>query len=462
MVINIGNNVEQNLTSTETLKKEVAQLSEKIPLIAEMAKQFSYEQTTMSDKILEHVTSSCKETADATEEHIVTLPDIIIPQIKELKSIEDNLLSFFKKFLEPINQYAGIKAIAGSNSDGRLELTPVSGRHYFNTEETKKAVKCISQLTKLMKTVEGTQKNIQEQGTIQIDQQGMLDSLLRKTIPILVSIQKLLKSDLEWGNRENHDELHRCCKQLYKKMQGFDAVESQLKETASYDGMAKLKLLLQKNMLFLDTIDKVILPKETIPGDDTIQNRRNTIDEQTDEINSLQGDFDVSKLISNVKSKRKHSTVQQDLVIHSKGIQSSSLKNAKNLESSTSQTCLKSNAKRIHLTKSPVTTKKRSLSSSTEDSIDDTNSDAQEQIESTIDSPSTEKPLQQEMYGSDIKGPKQKRARYKDTSRVQSISAVANKSSEMAGYNQSPGWQHANYLEKDLDSSSAASDDLFG
>ena len=435
----IGCTVENNLLSNETIKKEIDNLGKSVPSISDITKYFSKERLSMADQISKHVSTNCKDSfdlplnairdlqyqilekqakADVVEEQFLALADEIMPSIKELKSIEDSLVSFCEKSLEPINQHVNVKVATGSNKnedvDIILAITHMEERLMVNQNESlillqetvlsnkgctngcssvignTKAIKLVVQLNSLMKHVEESQQDILKQGNNTIEHQVMMNKRFQKIVPILNNIQKMLTNNFGVVETLNIDGILKGCKQLYKKINDIDALATQLTTSALNDGRSDLQHLIQNSIALLNNIDGVISLEELRTENnecfksdiDKASKPDGSIDKPTNKweprLSNLKG-----KQVSNLNPKADNVTPEKESVLHI-----SDVKRLRLEKSNTPEGYLTSNASKGKIANSPLnkitilpcTARKRTSSSSADESIVDTNSEAQKQV----------------------------------------------------------------------------------
>jgi hypothetical protein len=126
------NDVTKTLFSTESVQKELNRIANLIPSISDIKSVFSDELnlplTTIRD--VQHQILEQQAKADVVEDQFLALADEIMPRMKELKAIEDNLVSFCQNSLEPIASH-----LAKSNIEPRTEYKVMDMNKYISATD---------------------------------------------------------------------------------------------------------------------------------------------------------------------------------------------------------------------------------------------------------------------------------------------------------------------------------------
>ena len=429
-VNNIGKVAEKTLASSETIQSEMDILLKTAPLISDMQNQFSDERISlMADEISKGVSSNCKDTldppltairdlqyqileqqakADVVEKQFLALADEILPRIKELKAIEESLIAFCEKSLDPIQQ--------NSNE--------------LSSTDSRKAIKLVVQLNSLIKHVEKSQQQILKQGNDTIEHQETMSKICNKILPISNSLQEMLKNSFDYSFLGlDVAGFLKGCKQLNRKITELGVLDVELRSLTKNDGRSDLQQLLQKSISLRDNIDSAELisknPFTTECNETADESLGKKDTKQTSAVTNTAVQCKPEYVNPNAKPVciQKHKAPKTTSGITSGPIKSNA-RTQRTGKVNLTKMCSSANALRPKYISSsvnkevnpPSRARKRLSSSSADDSIADTNSEAQDHGDTAVES-SVTKQLSGKMTAADRIGrpnwgPKRKRPCY--------------------------------------------------
>ena len=132
----VYNDVTKTHVSTESVQKELNRLANLIPSISDIKSVFSDELnlplTTIRD--VQHQILEQQAKADVVEDQFLALADEIMPRMKELKAIEDNLVSFCQNSLEPIASHLAKSNIGPRDEYKTMDINKYKSATDFDTQ----------------------------------------------------------------------------------------------------------------------------------------------------------------------------------------------------------------------------------------------------------------------------------------------------------------------------------------